>query len=192
MLWRWGGHITLLWRTTFTLYLRPQFPLAIYARKKLSSLFLSKHNRILLSSLFDNANYIFQNAIKFVLEAKNKTKKKKNWQAHEYIMLMKKGNRNAFYAFRKHSFGLRQKHSTPMPLSTSLVCYRTDPNAMPKNSESKECLVPASPTGGSASTSPRPSVVYDSLNEPAEYVLSPIEKKFLLTAERGDCPGVRL
>lgn len=68
---------------------------------------------------------------------------------------------------------------------------------MGKKSESKECLVPASPTNESAGSSPRPSltgsgkVPYDSLNEPPEYVLSPIEKKFLLTAERGDCAGVR-
>lgn len=62
---------------------------------------------------------------------------------------------------------------------------------MPKISESKECLVPASPSDGSVSSSPRRSIAYDSLNEPPEYVLSPIEKKFLLTAERGDCPGVR-
>lgn len=67
---------------------------------------------------------------------------------------------------------------------------------MTKNSDSKECLVPPSPSGGSIA-SQRPSlsgssgVPYDSLNEPAEYVLSPIEKRFLLTAERGDCAGIR-
>lgn len=32
---------------------------------------------------------------------------------------------------------------------------------------------------------------YDSINESDEYVLTPTEKKFLLTAERGDCAGVR-
>lgn len=32
---------------------------------------------------------------------------------------------------------------------------------------------------------------YDSIPEDTEYALSPIEKKFLLCAERGDCAGVR-
>lgn len=32
---------------------------------------------------------------------------------------------------------------------------------------------------------------YDSLPEENDYILTPIEKKFLLCAERGDCAGVR-
>lgn len=32
---------------------------------------------------------------------------------------------------------------------------------------------------------------YDSLPDETDYILTPIEKKFLLCAERGDCAGVR-
>lgn len=32
---------------------------------------------------------------------------------------------------------------------------------------------------------------YDSLPDENDYILTPIEKKFLLCAERGDCAGVR-
>lgn len=32
---------------------------------------------------------------------------------------------------------------------------------------------------------------YDSIPDESDYILTPIEKKFLLCAERGDCAGVR-
>lgn len=53
-------------------------------------------------------------------------------------------------------------------------------------SESKENLIQADPEA------PQTSAVasqYDTVSD--DYVLSATEKKFLLTAERGDCAGVR-
>lgn len=66
---------------------------------------------------------------------------------------------------------------------------------MKTTSESKENLVPSSSSGdlnesgqNADDTKNKP---YDSINESDEYILTPVEKKFLLTAERGDCAGVR-
>lgn len=58
---------------------------------------------------------------------------------------------------------------------------------MKKTSESKENLVPAT-SKESLNDESKP---YDALNDSDEYVLTPVEKKFLLTAERGDCAGLR-
>lgn len=55
-------------------------------------------------------------------------------------------------------------------------------------SESKENLIQSDPE---APATPSTFSQYDALNEESDYVLSAIEKKFLLTAERGDCAGVR-
>lgn len=56
-------------------------------------------------------------------------------------------------------------------------------------STSKENLLPSDPeAAGSSDDKPNP---YDSIPEEADYILTPIEKKFLLCAERGDCAGVR-
>lgn len=55
-------------------------------------------------------------------------------------------------------------------------------------SESKENLIqpdPEAPRSSSAASQ------YDALTDVSDYVLSATEKKFLLTAERGDCAGVR-
>lgn len=54
--------------------------------------------------------------------------------------------------------------------------------------ESKENLVSNSTDNVSVGSA---KDKYDSINEADEYVLTPVEKKFLLTAERGDCAGVR-
>lgn len=54
--------------------------------------------------------------------------------------------------------------------------------------ESKENLVSNSTDNVSVGSAKEK---YDSINESDEYVLTPVEKKFLLTAERGDCAGVR-
>lgn len=65
---------------------------------------------------------------------------------------------------------------------------------MKTTSESKENLVPSSSSadqdeiGQNEDKTKKP---YDSINESDEYILTPVEKKFLLTAERGDCAGVR-
>lgn len=60
---------------------------------------------------------------------------------------------------------------------------------MKLTSESKENLVPsASKESLNDDTTSKP---YDALNDSDEYVLTPVEKKFLLTAERGDCAGLR-
>lgn len=64
---------------------------------------------------------------------------------------------------------------------------------MKTTSESKENLVDTE-SGTSTSTNPpssrRPSQASE-IGEPDEYILTQIEKKFLLTAERGDCAGIR-
>lgn len=55
------------------------------------------------------------------------------------------------------------------------------------SSESKENLIspdPEAPSSSNASSN-------DAIPETSEYVLTSIEKKFLLSAERGDCAGVR-
>lgn len=54
-------------------------------------------------------------------------------------------------------------------------------------SKSKENLISLDPE------SPSDNVVtqYDSIPDENDYILTPIEKKFLLCAERGDCAGVR-
>lgn len=57
------------------------------------------------------------------------------------------------------------------------------------NSESQENLIssdPETPTGNKEHKSS-----YDSLPDDNEYVLNAVEKKFLLSAERGDCATVR-
>lgn len=56
-------------------------------------------------------------------------------------------------------------------------------------STSKEDLLKSDPEA--ASTSDDKTTAYDSLLEEVDYILTPVEKKFLLTAERGDCAGVR-
>lgn len=59
---------------------------------------------------------------------------------------------------------------------------------MPVISESKENLVPSSSKESLNESTKKP---YDAIDDSDEYVLTPTEKKFLLTAERGDCAGVR-
>lgn len=59
---------------------------------------------------------------------------------------------------------------------------------MKVTSESKENLVPATSKESLNDDGSKP---YDALNDSDEYVLTPVEKKFLLTAERGDCAGLR-
>lgn len=59
---------------------------------------------------------------------------------------------------------------------------------MPATSESKENLVPSSSKESLNENENKP---YDAINDSDEYVLTPTEKKFLLSAERGDCAGVR-
>lgn len=56
-------------------------------------------------------------------------------------------------------------------------------------SESKENLVPA--TSKESLNEDGTNKPYDALNDSDEYVLTAVEKKFLLTAERGDCAGLR-
>lgn len=51
--------------------------------------------------------------------------------------------------------------------------------------ESKENLIEPDAEAGSVTTP------YDFVNAVEDYVLSAIEKKFLLAAERGDIPSVR-
>lgn len=51
--------------------------------------------------------------------------------------------------------------------------------------ESKENLIEPDAEAGSVTTP------YDFANPAEDYVLSATEKKFLLAAERGDCPSVR-
>lgn len=55
--------------------------------------------------------------------------------------------------------------------------------------ESNENLISSDPEAGS--TSDVSSNRYDAISEDSDYVLSPVEKRFLLSAERGDCAGVR-
>lgn len=63
---------------------------------------------------------------------------------------------------------------------------------MKPTSESKENLVTSSSSSGDLNDdSEGGKEPYDSINETDEYILTPVEKKFLLTAERGDCAGVR-
>lgn len=57
------------------------------------------------------------------------------------------------------------------------------------SSQSKENLI--SPDPESASSSDETKNPYDSIPDSSDYVLTSIEKKFLLSAERGDCAGVR-
>lgn len=67
---------------------------------------------------------------------------------------------------------------------------------MKTTSESKENLIDTE-NETSTSTAPpnvnqrRQSQATDGITDPEEYILTQIEKKFLLTAERGDCAGVR-
>lgn len=56
-------------------------------------------------------------------------------------------------------------------------------------STSKENLLKSDPEA--ASSSDDKSNAFDSLLDEQDYILTPTEKKFLLTAERGDCAGVR-
>lgn len=56
-------------------------------------------------------------------------------------------------------------------------------------SESRENLVGSEPDISSTDDSRRGS--YDAINDADDYILSQVEKKFLLCAERGDCAGVR-
>lgn len=60
---------------------------------------------------------------------------------------------------------------------------------MKLTSESKENLVPS--TSKESLNDDGTNKPYDALNDSDEYVLTPVEKKFLLTAERGDCAGLR-
>lgn len=57
------------------------------------------------------------------------------------------------------------------------------------SSDSKENLI--SPDPEAPSRSDASSNSYDTIPDTSEYVLTSIEKKFLLSAERGDCAGVR-
>lgn len=57
--------------------------------------------------------------------------------------------------------------------------------------ESQENLVPSDSKSSSTSTMNAFDEKYDALNDNDTAVLSPVEKKFLLLAERGDCAGVR-
>lgn len=56
-------------------------------------------------------------------------------------------------------------------------------------SNSKENLITSDPE--LASVSDEQSNSYDATLDEQDYILTPTEKKFLLTAERGDCAGVR-
>lgn len=56
-------------------------------------------------------------------------------------------------------------------------------------SESRENLVGSEPDISTASDATREP--YDSINDVEDYILTQVEKKFLLSAERGDCAGVR-
>lgn len=55
--------------------------------------------------------------------------------------------------------------------------------------DSKENLVTSD--AEAASSSDASSNPYDSIPDASDYVLSAVEKRFLLCAERGDCAGVR-
>lgn len=57
------------------------------------------------------------------------------------------------------------------------------------SSQSKESLISSDPEA--ASSTDEPNNAYDSIPDSTDYVLTSIEKKFLLCAERGDCAGVR-
>ncbi len=59
---------------------------------------------------------------------------------------------------------------------------------MKVTSESKENLVPSASKESLNEDTAKP---YDAINDSDEYILTPVEKKFLLTAERGDCAGLR-
>lgn len=59
---------------------------------------------------------------------------------------------------------------------------------MKVTSESKENLVPSTSKESLNEGANKP---YDAINDSDEYTLTPVEKKFLLTAERGDCAGLR-
>lgn len=54
-------------------------------------------------------------------------------------------------------------------------------------SESKESLISSSSSDPESANNVDPYEVSDT----ADYVLTSVEKKFLLSAERGDCAGVR-
>lgn len=54
---------------------------------------------------------------------------------------------------------------------------------------SKENLI--SPDPEAANDTNKIPTPYDSIPDESDYILTPIEKKFLLCAERGDCAGVR-
>lgn len=56
-------------------------------------------------------------------------------------------------------------------------------------SESRENLVGSEPDISAAANDAKQP--YDSLNDNDDYILTQVEKRFLLTAERGDCAGVR-
>lgn len=56
-------------------------------------------------------------------------------------------------------------------------------------SESRENLVGSEPD--ISTTSDDSKQPYDALNDAEDYILTQVEKKFLLSAERGDCAGVR-
>lgn len=53
------------------------------------------------------------------------------------------------------------------------------------SSESQENLIQSDPEAASRSNP------YDSIPDEKDYALTATEKKFLLSAERGDCAGVR-
>lgn len=54
---------------------------------------------------------------------------------------------------------------------------------------SQENLISSDPEAANdTNNTPTP---YDSIPDENDYILTPIEKKFLLCAERGDCAGVR-
>lgn len=65
---------------------------------------------------------------------------------------------------------------------------------MKTTSESNEHLVASTSSVDTAidpSDAKSNKAPYDSIDEVEEIILTPVEKKFLLTAERGDCAGVR-
>lgn len=65
---------------------------------------------------------------------------------------------------------------------------------MKTTSESNEHLVASTSSVDTAidpSSASKSKTPYDSIDEIEETILTPVEKKFLLTAERGDCAGIR-
>lgn len=54
---------------------------------------------------------------------------------------------------------------------------------------SRENLISSDPEASTSDDAP--TNPYDSIPDDIDYVLTPVEKKFLLCAERGDCAGVR-